>query len=100
MASKACLQAATTASSLFPSLAHAKVFLSLYLRVAWTSAFKQFLLFFRTTSFAKGTKKTRRYGSVYLGVNVLEKIERGLHVKMLDSAPFTVRPGNNNSRIL
>ena len=45
MASKACLQAATTASSLSPSLAHAKVFLSLYLRVAWTSAFKQFLLF-------------------------------------------------------
>ena len=72
MAPKACLQAATTASSLSPSLAHAKFFLSLYLRVAWTSAFKQFLLFFRTPSFAEVHKKTRRYGSVYLGVDALE----------------------------
>ena len=56
--------------------------------------------FFRTTSFAKAPQKTRRYGSVYLGVDELDKIERGLHVKMLDSAPFTVRPWKNDSRIL
>ena len=91
MASKACLQAATTASSLSPSLAHAKVFLSLYLRVAWTSAFKQFLLFLGQHRLQK-PQKTRRYGSVYLSVGVLQKIERGLHVKILDSAPFAVRP--------
>ena len=90
MASKACLQAATTASSLSPSLAHAKFFLSLYLRVAWTSAFKQFLLFLGQYRLQK-PQKTRRYGSVYLSVGVLQKIERGLHVKMLDSAPFAVR---------
>ena len=65
MASKACLQAATTASSLSPSLAHAKFFLSLYLRVAWTSAFKQFLLFFRTTSFAKATKNKTLWERIF-----------------------------------
>ena len=65
MASKACLQAATTATSLSPSLAHAKVFLSLYLRVAWTSAFKQFLLFFRTTSFAKATKNKTLWERIF-----------------------------------
>ena len=92
MASKACLQAATTASPLFPSLAHAKFFLSLYLRIAWNSVFKQFLLFLGQHHLQKPPQKTRRYGSVYLGVDELDKIERGLHVKILDSVPFTVRP--------
>ena len=56
--------------------------------------------FFRTPSFAEVHKKQDAMGAYIWASMCSNKIERGLHVNMLDSAPFTVRPWKNDSRIM